>query len=491
MNTSTETLAIDDGIGHNARMFIRDALALTLVAAACQSALAQGACTPQHLTGPEGTSRAIHLLALNQKHLVLGDGAAHSLCPGGGDPFSCQAGAVYAFEREGDGWRATQTIVPADIRILDGFGSGLAFDSLDPDRMVVSTSRRAIDDAWGYGHVFEFDGDSWNEVTRFYPPDGPMPIFFGQVSAFRGDTILVQQGGVVHRYREMAGDWSYVESIERPSEVNESGSFGYADLHLSDQWAFVSAHRDSTSGSPSGAPLHGSVLAYRRNPDGSLEYTQRLLPPRRITGEFDSEQFGNDIAFDGHTLVVGAYAATRDFTNQGVAYVFELENDSWVLCQELRNSTPRWRGLFGGGIVISGDNVIVGHVDRDDFPQNSHLFQRDADGVWHEVAIMRPGGAGPIRAKGFGSVAAIHDNVAVLVAPSEDPGGAAYSFDMACVRCLSRIDLDTDGALTIFDFLTFLNLFEDRDSTADFDGDGELTLFDFLAFQGAFGAGCD
>ncbi|MFI4882067.1 MAG: GC-type dockerin domain-anchored protein, partial [Phycisphaerales bacterium JB064] len=48
-----------------------------------------------------------------------------------------------------------------------------------------------------------------------------------------------------------------------------------------------------------------------------------------------------------------------------------------------------------------------------------------------------------------------------------------------------------DGALTIFDFLLFFNLFDDGDTQADFDGDGELTIFDFLAFQTAFDAGCE
>ena len=53
-----------------------------------------------------------------------------------------------------------------------------------------------------------------------------------------------------------------------------------------------------------------------------------------------------------------------------------------------------------------------------------------------------------------------------------------------------RADLDGDGVLTLFDFLTFQNLFSAGDLAADFDGDGVLTLFDFLAFQNAFDAGC-
>jgi endonuclease/exonuclease/phosphatase family metal-dependent hydrolase len=51
-------------------------------------------------------------------------------------------------------------------------------------------------------------------------------------------------------------------------------------------------------------------------------------------------------------------------------------------------------------------------------------------------------------------------------------------------------DLDGDGALTVFDFLEFQNLFDAGDLRADFDGDGSLSLFDFLAFQNLFDAGC-
>ncbi|MEQ8316281.1 MAG: GC-type dockerin domain-anchored protein [Phycisphaerales bacterium] len=53
-----------------------------------------------------------------------------------------------------------------------------------------------------------------------------------------------------------------------------------------------------------------------------------------------------------------------------------------------------------------------------------------------------------------------------------------------------RADLDGDGELTLFDFLTFSNLFDAGDLTADFDGDGVLTLFDFLTFSNEFDAGC-
>ena len=67
----------------------------------------------------------------------------------------------------------------------------------------------------------------------------------------------------------------------------------------------------------------------------------------------------------------------------------------------------------------------------------------------------------------------------IIIAEGEEGGGTGC-----------RADLDGDGSLTIFDFLTFQNLFDSGDLTADFDGDGSLTIFDFLAFQNEFDAGC-
>jgi hypothetical protein len=51
-------------------------------------------------------------------------------------------------------------------------------------------------------------------------------------------------------------------------------------------------------------------------------------------------------------------------------------------------------------------------------------------------------------------------------------------------------DVNSDGILDLFDFLTFENLFVNRDPLADYQPDGSFDLFDFLWFQNAFGLGC-
>ncbi len=51
-------------------------------------------------------------------------------------------------------------------------------------------------------------------------------------------------------------------------------------------------------------------------------------------------------------------------------------------------------------------------------------------------------------------------------------------------------DMDRDGELTIFDWLTFYRAWEDRQPLADLDGDGEYSLLDFLLYQIMFDVGC-
>jgi hypothetical protein len=76
-----------------------------------------------------------------------------------------------------------------------------------------------------------------------------------------------------------------------------------------------------------------------------------------------------------------------------------------------------------------------------------------------------------------------------LYTPNANP---SYIDDVLLVEAQApcRVDLDGDGELTLFDFLTFSNLFDAGDPIADFDGDGALTLFDFLTFSNEFDLGC-
>ncbi|MFI4917767.1 MAG: GC-type dockerin domain-anchored protein [Phycisphaerales bacterium JB060] len=406
-----------------------------------------------------------------------------------GAPLACSAGAVYAHQRFDGQWVRTQIVLPLDI----GFGDNFGTLSLDGDRMLVSTMRHDLLPSQGRGHIFEFTGEEWVETSRLLPPaDAPDLGLYGTTVALLGGTALVRHYDRIYHYEENAEGWGLEQVLLRPDGVESSDNFGFR-IKISDEWVFICAVYDGAHMTRSRA-RHGSVFVYRRSPDGSLEYTQKLLPPD-LDGEHDAYwmHFGTAMDYDGRTLMVSAGHADRTFEDQGVVFAYELDGDRWTLRQEITASGARERHGFGFGLGMGNGVLIVG---TQDVRHNVvYVYHRMADGSWREVAIMEPGAAAPAVPGYFGKTVAIEGDTAMIGAPEEGvPGfpaifiGAAYAFDLSCEVCPA--DLDADGALTVFDYLTYLNLFQDGDAQADFDGDGALTIFDFLAFQTAFDAGC-
>ncbi len=97
-------------------------------------------------------------------------------------------------------------------------------------------------------------------------------------------------------------------------------------------------------------------------------------------------------------------------------------------------------------------------------------------------------------ANGFGETAPVYfasDACGIPEPQPWNPAWGTFNHVLAVVgQPFCATDLDGDGQLTVFDFLTFQNLFDSRDPRADLDRDGLFTVFDFLAFQNAFEAGC-
>ncbi len=422
-------------------------------------------CLPQRLTSPSAFAGHYGFeLAMNDRHLIVGDWKDYTMC---GDPF-CPNGFAYAYRRDAEGqWQLQQTIAPAGLTPAFDFGASVA---LDGDRALIGALLSPECGTRGAAYIFEFDGEQWVEAGLLCPPD--TRSIHGDRVALHGDMALVgKANSSVLVYVHQDGRWDLVHDLYNPDSMGLRSDFGWG-LDLDDDWVVIGAPVERIT-----AGFGGAAYVYRRLPGGELAFTQKLIAPDILEGP----QFGACVAIDGTTLAIGGRTSPRTYHDQGAMYMYELVGGRWELQQELTHSDPAEFDGFGRWADLEGDLLLVG-ADNDWTPTSrgaADLFQRGADGQWRQVADLDP--ELPAAAYGFrvamaGGQAAIGGRNTVDI------------FDLSCLSC--RPDLDLDGALTVFDFLTFLNLFQDADATADFDGDGELTIFDFLAFQTAFDAGC-
>jgi hypothetical protein len=124
--------------------------------------------------------------------------------------------------------------------------------------------------------------------------------------------------------------------------------------------------------------------------------------------------FGHSVAVDGDTAVIGATNA---------AYVYVRKFGQWWRQQRLVEPIPSQMGIFGGA-VISGNTIFVtGGLPT----QHStvYVFKRER-GVWTPRQVLLP--SVPDNSTSFGNAMAMNGTTAVIGAPGQGVGGAAYVF---------------------------------------------------------------
>ena len=105
----------------------------------------------------------------------------------------------------------------------------------------------------------------------------------------------------------------------------------------------------------------------------------------------ENDQFGYSVAVDGNTVVVGA---DRDDSNRGSAYVFTEPQGRWTDTEGTATLTAydrRGDDRFGNSVAVDGDTVVVGAVGDDSDKGSAYVFGTGAE--WADI----PGsGAGTI-----------------------------------------------------------------------------------------------
>ena len=286
------------------------------------------------------------------------DGGTLALSADGLDLHGSNSGAVYVFDRETDGWQRTSRLVPADAGSGQLFGE--AIDLTGETLVCGATGDDEHGTDAGAAYAFERDGGKWTQTAKLAPPALAAGDSFGQdvavgdgraVVGADGDSTDGSAAGAVYVFARTDGTWSE-RAVLTPSDGRAEKYFG-SRVALDGETLVVGAYGDDERGTNAGA-----AYVFDRVADGWSQ-TAKLVSPTSSEGAF----FGSSVAIDGDTVVVGAFAAgSRD---TGAAYAFTRSGDGYGSPVRLDPPTLSPGSFFGWAADVDDDSAVVGAYGAD------------------------------------------------------------------------------------------------------------------------------
>jgi hypothetical protein len=268
--------------------------------------------------------------------------------------------------------------------------------------------------------------------------------FFGRAVAVSGSTLAVgapkedsnaTDSGAVYVYvRDLSNAASWrLEALIKAPNADAGDNFGGA-VALSGNTLIIGAPSEDGDGSSqtdNSAPSSGAAYVYQRVA-GTWVFQAYLKAANQ--GDFDL--FGQSVAIDENTAVVGAYGEDGPAENHsasGAVYVFVKSGNVWTQQAYLKASTPAAGDFLGLSVSISGQTVVAGAANEDTGASDSgaaYVFVRSGN-TWTQQARLKA--ATPVAAELLGWGVSVSGDSIVAGARNATSGaqtsaGAAYVF---------------------------------------------------------------
>ena len=198
-----------------------------------------------------------------------------------------------------------------------------------------------------------------------------------------------------------------------------SDFFGWS-VAISGDTAIVGAREDYFKGVHQGGEAYIFVRSH-----GGWTQQQKLSG-----GQNDpTHRFGESVAIDGDTAVIGAIGDDNNVIDQGSAYVFVRSNGLWSEQTNLIASDGVTGDQFGKSVAISGNTVIVGSIGnaggRSSSPGAAYVFARNKSGTWSQQVKLT--NQNPATGDYFGWSVAISGDTAIVGALGDSLGKGSVS----------------------------------------------------------------
>ncbi|RYD25339.1 MAG: choice-of-anchor D domain-containing protein, partial [Verrucomicrobiaceae bacterium] len=300
------------------------------------------------------------------------------------------AGAAYAFTRFGTTWTPQAYLKAAKPHVEDLFGAAVGISGGTVVAGSPNESRRGNDAA---GNESTEPATYSGIVYVFGPPTaspGPEISLLRNKNLTQGDTddlgaVAVGASGRPVRFFINNSGTASLTGLGLAIKGANAADFSLTSLPAATVARNGNTYFDLTF-TPGATGLREAVLQCFSNDDDESPLEIRLTgtgtsdaPLTRALGAWlkasgvdAGDNFGQAVAVDGDTVVVGAPNENSNATGvngndkdnsapyAGAAYVFVRQNGGWVQQAYLKSLNSVTRNFFGNAVAICGDTIVVG-----------------------------------------------------------------------------------------------------------------------------------
>ena len=245
-------------------------------------------------------------------------------------------GIVYIWERNASGiWIEAAELLASDRANNDYFGCAVAID--DNIALVGAFGQDDFGSSSGAVYAFERDGNGdWSEVQKFCSSDCTAGDLFGKTIVMSGDTaiisadredVIVQNEGAVYQFvMDGTGTWNQEQKITY-SGASPGDEIGSTIAMDGDYLLLGRKYYDL------GTDNIGSAIVYKKDVNGIYQEGQLIVAP---DGNYKDFMGGAGLAIHDDLIAISSLDATAHY-NSGAVYMYELQsNDMWEYSDKIR-----------------------------------------------------------------------------------------------------------------------------------------------------------
>lgn len=317
------------------------------------------------------------------------------------------AACLFAFSTINAQYSQTSKIVSENREGRAEFGTSVA---LSENFALVGTSRENT--ASGAAYIYSKNSQgTWGFSQRLAADDPNPGAEYGGGAKFGDDYAVVAAGradvgGVIRAGALYVYDYQN-NTWEFDTKIVASDLSGDAKLGMNPTSLDVQGNT-IVAGAPGENSWTGSVYVFTKV-NGLWEETQKIMSPDPLANDI----FGIGVSISGDQLLIGAQGVNE---RRGAAYLYTKNAGGvWEYNQTIFASNGEVDDYFGNSATIEDDKIVVGSYGANLEIGTAYIFEKNTQGTFEEVQILN---ANPSTDRvQFGWVTAINQDYIAVTAP--------------------------------------------------------------------------